>query len=296
MTAATCTGRTTNVFSVLVSCEKVDVMTELKLEQTAEGWDPVVDTYEKGFQPFTAQFVEEALRLADLKPGQEVLDVAAGAGALTLAAAKAGANVTAIDFSPKMVDRLHARLRDKNLTNASAFVMDGQALDFPDESFDAAFSVFGVIFFPDRDKGFTEMHRVLRRSGRAGVVVWASPFRVVQFIKQAMAQTVPEIPPPQPPAGSVELQDKHRLASEMRSAGFREINIHTVSRVWTTPSPDRLWDHATGHAPDLAKVFHHIDATKKDAVRAAFIRNVSQEFPDGPVHIERQAHIAIGGR
>jgi hypothetical protein len=83
-------------------------MTERSPEQTAEGWDSVVDTYEKTFQPFTAQFVEEALRLA--------------AGVLTLAAAKAGANVMAIDFSPKMVDRLRVRLRDENLTNASAFV------------------------------------------------------------------------------------------------------------------------------------------------------------------------------
>jgi ubiquinone/menaquinone biosynthesis C-methylase UbiE len=271
-------------------------MTELRPEQIAEGWDPVVDIYEKGFQPFTAQFVEEALRLADVKPGQEVLDVAAGAGALTLAAAKVGANITAIDFSPKMVDRLRVRLRDENLTNASASVMDGQALDFPDESFDAAFSSFGVIFFPDRNRGFAEMHRVARSTGRAGVIVWASPFCVMQFIKQAMEETVPEIPPPQPPVGSVELQDKNRLASEMRSASFRQIEIETVSRVWTTPSPDSLWDYATGHAPDLAEVFGHIDTAKSDPLRAAFIRNVSQKFPDGPVRIERQAHIAIGRR
>ena len=269
-------------------------MTERSPEQTSEGWDSVVDVYEKGFQPFTTQFIEEALRLADLKSGQKVLDVAAGSGALTLAAAKSGANVTAIDFSPKMVGRLRVRLRDASLSNASAFVMDGQALELPDDSFDVAFSAFGMIFFADRAKGFVEMCRVLRRNGRAGIIVWASPFRVMQFIKQAMKETVPDIPPPQPPAGSIALQDKNRLASEMRSAGFHEINIHTVSRVWRIPSPDQLWDYATGHAPDLTEVFDHIDATKKEAVRSAFMTNVSHEFPDGPVYIERQAHIAIG--
>ncbi len=271
-------------------------MTARNPEQTSEGWDSVVDTYEKAFQPFTTQFVEEALRLADLKPGQKVLDVAAGAGALTLAAAKAGANVTAIDFSPKMIDRLRVRLMEENLTNASAFVMDGQALDFLDDSFDAAFSAFGVMFFPDRDRGFKEMRRVLRRNGCAGVIVWASPFRLMEFFRQAMEETVPEILPPQPAAGIVALQDADRLLSEMSAAGFRDINIHTVSRVWTTPSPDWLWQHATGFAPMITKVFDHIDAENKNAVGAAFVRNLSDEFREGPVRIERQAHIAIGGR
>lgn len=140
-------------------------------EETPKGWDPVVDTYEKAFQPFTTQFVEEALRLADLKPGQDVLDVAAGIGALTLAAAKGGANVTAIDFSPNMVDRLRVRLRHQNLSNASVYVMDAQALDFPNERFDAVFSTFGVFFFPDRHKGFTEIrfHRNAPGSQAPGV-------------------------------------------------------------------------------------------------------------------------------
>lgn len=271
-------------------------MTERNPEQTSEGWDSVIDTYEKAFQPFTTQFVEEALRLANLKPGQKVLDVAAGAGALTLAAAKADANVTAIDFSPKMIDRLRVRLMEENLTNASAFVMDGQALDFPDDSFDAVLSAFGVMFFPDRDRGFKEMHRVLRHNGRTGVIVWASPFRLMEFFRQAMEETVPEIAPPQSAAGIVALQDADRLLSEMSTAGFCDTNIHTVSRVWTTPSPDWLWRHATGFAPMITKVFDHIDTEKKNAVGAVFVRNLSDEFGEGPVRIERQAHIAIGGR
>jgi ubiquinone/menaquinone biosynthesis C-methylase UbiE len=277
-------------------CEKANVMTERNPEETGEGWDSVVDTYEKAFQSFTTQFVEEALRLADLKPGQEVLDVAAGTGALTLAAAKAGADVTAIDFSPKMVNRLRVRLTEENLSNASALVMDGQALDLPDESFDAVFSAFGVMFFPDRDRGFKEMRRVLRRNGCAGIIVWASPLRLMEFFRQAMEETVPEIAPPQPVAGIVALQDADRLVSEMSAAGFRNINIHTVSRVWTTPSPDWLWQHATGFNPTIADVFDHIDAEKKNAVEAAFVRNLSDEFGEGPVRIERQAHIAISGQ
>lgn len=271
-------------------------MTEQNPEETPKGWDPVVDTYETAFQPFTAQYVDEALRLADLKPSQEVLDIAAGTGALTLAAAKAGTNVTAIDFSPKMIDRLRVRLAEENLNNASVHVMDGQALGFPGESFDAVFSAFGVFFFPDRHKGFTEMHRVLRRNGCAGVIVWASPFRLTQFLREAMEEAVPEIPPPRPMAGVVELQDADKLLSEMSAAGFRDIDIHTVSRVWTTPSPIWLWEHAPGFTPRIVDVFDHIDAEQKNAVGAAFVRNLTDEFGEGPVHIERQAHIAIGWR
>ncbi len=78
-----------------------------------------------------------------------------------------------------------------------------------------------------------------------------------------MEETAPEILPPQPTAGVVELQDADRLRSEMRAAGVRDTNIHTVSRVRTTPSPDWLWEHATGIAPMITKLFDHIDAEKK---------------------------------
>ena len=94
-----------------------------------------------------------------------MLDVAAGTGALTLAAARTGAHVLATDFSPGMV----ARIAAANLPNVEASVMDGQALDLADGCFDAVFSIFGVIMFPDWRKGLSEMGRVTRPGGPIAV-------------------------------------------------------------------------------------------------------------------------------
>ena len=90
-----------------------------------------------------------------------------------------------------------------------------------------------------------------------------------------MEETVPEILPPESTAGVVELQDADRLMAEVSIAEFRDINVHTVSRVWTTSSPDWLWEHATGCAPMISKVFDHIDAEKRKAIGAAFVKQLS---------------------
>ncbi len=92
-----------------------------------------------------------------------MLDIACGAGALALVAARDGAQILATDFSPGMV----AAVLSHGLPNVDALVMDGQALDLPDACFDAAFSIFGIMLFPDWRKGLAEMARVVRPGGSA---------------------------------------------------------------------------------------------------------------------------------
>ncbi|EQB10674.1 hypothetical protein RLDS_27215 [Sphingobium lactosutens DS20] len=105
--------------------------------------------YEKTAHPFTELYAKAALARIRLGPGSRVLDVAAGTGALALAAARTGAQVMATDFSPGMV----ARIAAAELPNVEARVMDGQSLALPGGAFDAVFSIFGVIMFPDWRKG-----------------------------------------------------------------------------------------------------------------------------------------------
>jgi ubiquinone/menaquinone biosynthesis C-methylase UbiE len=133
----------------------------------ADHWNSAAERYEKTAHPNTARYVDAALAHVPLTPGSCVLDVAAGTGALALAAAAAGANVLATDFSPGMV----ARIAAKALPNVEARVMDGQALELPDASFDAVFSMFGVFMFPDWRKGLAEMARVTRPDGYGIVAV-----------------------------------------------------------------------------------------------------------------------------
>ena len=120
-------------------------MTDRSPDQHPENWSAGAEGYEQAFAPFTGGFADEALRLVGVTPGQDVLDVATGTGALALRAARAGGRVHAVDFAPGMVALVTARLEAEGHEAARTDVMDGQALALDDDSFDRAFSMFGLI-------------------------------------------------------------------------------------------------------------------------------------------------------
>jgi ubiquinone/menaquinone biosynthesis C-methylase UbiE len=152
-----------------------------------------------------------------------VLDVATGTGAAALAAARTGAEITAIDFSAGMV----ARVRAHGLQNIEARQMDGQALDLPDAAFDAAISVFGVMLFPDWRAGLHEMARVTRPGGSAAIAVWKSAdgAAVHMLLSQIIRRLYPDTVAPMPCTGLAELADPGRLAAAVIAAGFSDAAI-----------------------------------------------------------------------
>jgi SAM-dependent methyltransferase len=145
-------------------------MHDLSLDQKPEGWTPAAQTYDTMAAPFTALFAQDALRLTNVQRGQRVLDVAARTGVLSFAAVERGAEVLAVDFSPGMVEHLRAKVAAQSIQGMQVALMDGQALEVEDNSFDAAFSIFGLMFFPDRAAGFRGLYRAIRPGGRAAVV------------------------------------------------------------------------------------------------------------------------------
>ena len=105
-----------------------------------------------------------------------VLDIATGTGLAAEAAAAAvgpSGHVVAADISPAMLERARERLG--GLPNVAFAVEDGQALTFPDGSFDAVLCNMGLMYFPDPARGLSEFHRVLRPGGRAAVSVTTTP-------------------------------------------------------------------------------------------------------------------------
>lgn len=212
---------------------------------TPEPWDLVAPGYlEVNLAQFEA-FAREALRR--VPAAGEVLDVAAGPGSLTLLAARTARSVHAVDFAPAMLALLRARAAEAGVTNVESQVADGQALPFPAGRFDAAYSMFGVIFFPDRARGLAELARVLRPGGRAVVSSWPTLDRVPLFaaLFDAMGAELPGFGKGPTPLGSeAEVED------ELRAAGFAAAGAHAHEVVVGTATPEELWrTFARGGAP-----------------------------------------------
>src|SRR6185436_17613712 len=120
----------------------------------------------------TLQIVGESLaEAADIRAGERVLDVAAGNGNATLAAARRFAEVTSTDYVPALLDKGRARATAEGL-QVSFRTADAEDLPFEDGSFDAALSTFGAMFTPDHARPAREMLRVVRAGGRIGLANW----------------------------------------------------------------------------------------------------------------------------
>ena len=146
----------------------------------------------------TLQLVGEQLAEAcDLLWDERVLDVAAGNGNATLAAARRGAQVTSTDYVPTLLERGAERARAEHL-NVTFQVADAEALPFADASFDAVVSTFGVMFAPDQGRAAAEMARVCRPGGRIGLANWTPQGFIGQLFK-VIAAHVPPPPGLQPP-------------------------------------------------------------------------------------------------
>jgi ubiquinone/menaquinone biosynthesis C-methylase UbiE len=148
----------------------------------------------------TLQLVGELLAEAcDLRWGERVLDVAAGNGNATLAAARRGCEVTSTDYVQALLDRGAERAKAERL-DVTFQAADAEALPFADASFDAVLSTFGVMFSPDQARAASELARVCRPGGRIGLASW-TPEGFIGRMFKVLGRHVP--PPPagvQPPS------------------------------------------------------------------------------------------------
>lgn len=217
---------------------------------TVAPWDMVAAGYTETTMKFLAPYSESALKLAELDPSSRVLDVACGPGTLSLLAARHVGSVHAIDFSKEMTAIFRDKIRASGITNVEIMRGDGQKLPYSDYSFDAAFSMFGLMFFPDRSKGYSEIHRTLRPGGRIFVSSWApvaqSPAMRVMF--GAIKAMKPEIPEPQTDIESLENPELFRR--ELIGVGFNDVTVRLVTKELPITSIESFWsDMVQGSAP-----------------------------------------------
>lgn len=142
----------------------------------------------------TLQIVGELLaEAADVRSVHRVLDVAAGSGNATLAAARRFADVTSTDYVPELLDRARRRADAEGFANVTFEVADVEALPYADASFDVVLSTFGVMFAPDHERAATELFRVCKPGGRIGLANW-TPNGFIGRLLRIVAQYAP--PPP----------------------------------------------------------------------------------------------------
>jgi SAM-dependent methyltransferase len=137
-----------------------------------------------------AEVGEACVERAAVEPGMEVLDVACGAGNATIPAARVGARVTGVDFSPELLAIARERAADA-LVEVDWVEADVQELPFADHAFERVISTFGHMFAPDHERTAAEMKRVCR--GKIGICCW-SPHGAIGRMFSAVAELVP--PPP----------------------------------------------------------------------------------------------------
>jgi SAM-dependent methyltransferase len=199
-------------------------------DAAAKAWDDWGPTLHDWLGPVT----ELMFDLAGLRPGSQVLDVAAGAGEQTVqAAGRVGptGRVLATDISPRILERAAANARRAGLSNVECKVLDGENMDVASGAFDAVISRVGLIYFPDQQKALAGMKRALRPGGRIAAIVYSTPDRN-QFFSGPVSiiRRRANLPPPLPgQPGPFSLGGPGILEEAFREAGLRDVQSRTVA-------------------------------------------------------------------
>jgi ubiquinone/menaquinone biosynthesis C-methylase UbiE len=203
-------------------------------------WNLVSKDYSAELVPQFEKYAADALRASELRAGARVLDVAAGPGTLALLAAKTAKSVEAIDFAADMIALLEQRARSAGVSNVTARVGDGQALPYENGSFDAAFSMFGLIFFPDRAQGLAELKRVLVPGGVAVVSAWR-PFAEAPLLAALMAALAEQLPDLPFGRSKAPMGEPEELVAEMTAAGFKDVRVERVQHASEAADMASFW-------------------------------------------------------
>ncbi|MGE3285441.1 MAG: class I SAM-dependent methyltransferase [Pseudonocardia sp.] len=174
---------------------------------------------------------------AGVRAGSRVLDVAAGAGGQSLAAARRGARVLATDLSPGILEHAAADAAREGL-DVTTRELDGEALDVAPATFDAVVSRLGLIYLPDRRRALAGMYRALAPGGRISAVVYSTAEQNAFFaIPVSVIRRRAALPPPAPgQPGPFSLGAPGLLEAELREAGFRDVGARTLDAPLRLPS------------------------------------------------------------
>jgi len=210
----------------------------------------------------TLQIVgEELCEAIDIRAGQKVLDVAAGNGNATLAAARRWCDVVSTDYVPSLLERGQLRARADGL-KVEFKQADAEALGFDDAAFDVVMSTFGVMFTPDQDRAAAELLRVCKRGGKIGLANWTPEGFIGQLFK-TLGKHLP------PPAGarSPALWGTEARINEMFAASAASIKAERRHFNFRYRSPEHFLDVFKSYYGPMLKAFAALDTANQQRLR-----------------------------
>lgn len=248
---------------------------DAKLQRRVQryGWDKAAAHYEKYWQRQLAPAQDRLLELAELKPGDRMLDIACGTGLVTFPAAKAVApkgSVVATDISDAMVEHVKAEAETRGLQNVTAERMDAEELRFPDGSFDVVLCALGLMYVPDPLASLREMHRVLRPGGRTVVAVWGARNRCgwAEIFPIVESRISSEVCPLFFQLGT---QDNLRLT--MEQAGFTDVAVDRIATTLRYESGEDACGAAFAGGP-VALAYSRFDEPTRDEAHAEYLASI----------------------
>ena len=235
----------------------------------APGWEQNADFVDRRGGALTAAMLDAV----SLKSGERVLELACGPGGLGMEAAELVApdgEVVLSDIAPQMTAIAAERAQARGLTNVNTRELDLEAIDEPDETYDAVLSREGIMLVPEPARAAGEIHRVLRPGGRASVSVWGPRERnpwLTAMLEAIGAQLGGTFPPPGMP-GPLSLGEDGKLRAALSDGGFADAEIREVEVPWRGADFEDWWQRTTALAGPVAKLLEAQPMEAVDAIRA----------------------------
>jgi SAM-dependent methyltransferase len=236
------------------------------------------------------------LDLTKVDTGSRVLDVGAGAGDSTLVAAQRvgpSGRVLATDISASMLEIAAESARYAGVSNVDTRVVDAQRLDLESDSFDAAISRNCLMLIPDYQQALTQIRRVLKPGGRFAAIVFSTPDRCPYLsIPHAIVFRVGRLTSPAPERfGEFRLGAPGVLENAYRTAGLREVTVHTVPTRRRFPSLAEALQYARGPLP-LRELMVRLSDAEQEQAWAEIERALGQFV--GPNGYDSPCELLIG--
>jgi SAM-dependent methyltransferase len=219
-------------------------------QSVAPGWGENADYVDAR----AAQLTDRLLELARVAPGDRVLELACGAGGLGLAAARRADAVVVSDVAPAMVEIAAARARERGVENIQTRVLDLDAIEQPDASYDVVLCREGFMFAADPSRAAQEIARVLRPGGRFALAVWGPRERNpwLAIVLDVVSEHVGAPMPPPGVRGPFSLSDAAELHDAL--APFADIAIEELEVPLRAGSFDEWWARTTALAGPLGQL------------------------------------------